>query len=83
MTDSPNAQSFFLSYTARITGSLGFGVLQANPALSVVWVNFGSPKGAGFSGSVRGLTQMLGIFRASSRRGRADYMRHGCAVIDL
>ena len=43
MTESLNAQGMFLSYTGRITGSLGFGVLQANPYLTSVWVNYLSP----------------------------------------
>jgi hypothetical protein len=44
MTDTTNAQSrFWLSYGGTITGSLSLGVLQANPQLSSVWINYQSP----------------------------------------
>ena len=43
MTEAFNTQDLFLSLTGRISGSFGLGVLQANPDLTSVWINYRSP----------------------------------------
>src|SRR3954470_3447795 len=69
MTESLNAQGTFLSYAGSISGSLGLGILQANPYLTSVWINYQSPYisarwpqgSVGFSASLRtAVTDVLG-----------------------